>query len=332
MTYPQDPYGANPFTYDPLGRPPLPDPPVAPPTFQPPPPPPPVNTFATLSLVFAFVFAPAGAVLAHLGLGQIRRTGEAGRDRALVGMVLSYAIITSTVLAVLAWAVFAAVERNPTRTATPASPTTTAAVPPAPTVAPAAVASLLPGLEALKKLTDDPNLEAGGTRDHPARTDADGTIDRAECWGSLAAGIPDGYQLDAITGFRAADFSDNRSLLKSIKVVEAVVAFRDPAGAQAQLAQLLAGWRECGGLTLHVTTPAAGTVPYSLGTPTDDGNGISTLDLVPGGLQIRSTRAIAAKANVVVDLCVTYTGTTDGERPRQAAVGIAGLVLDKIPG
>ena len=81
-----------------------------------------------------------------------------------------------------------------------------------------------------------------------------------------------------------------------------------------------------------MTTPAAGTVPYSLGAPADAGNGISTLDLVPAGLQVRSTRAIAAKANVVVDLCVTYSGTTDGERPRQSAVGIAGLVLDKIPG
>ena len=33
-----------------------------------------VNTLATLSLVFAFVFAPAGAILGHLGLAQIRRT------------------------------------------------------------------------------------------------------------------------------------------------------------------------------------------------------------------------------------------------------------------
>lgn len=333
MTYPQDPYGSSPFSYDPLGRPPLPDPPIAPPTLGAPPRPPRTNAFATLSLVFAFLFAPAGAVLAHLGLRQIRRTGELGRDRALVGMVLSYAFITSTVLAVVAWAVFAAL--SPSRTAAPAPqtpPETAPAVAPAPTVAPAAVAALLPGLDALKKLTDDQNLEAGRTRDRPGRSDADGLIDRAECWGSLAPGTPDAYQVDAVAGFREADFSDNRSLLKSVKVVEAVAAFRDPAAADSQLAQLLAGWRQCGGLTLQVTTPAAGTVPYSLGAPADAGNGISTLALVPGGLQVRSTRAIAAKANVVVDLCVTYSGTTDGERPRQSAVGIAGLVLDKIPG
>lgn len=332
MTYPQDPYGSNPFSYDPLGRPPPPDPPAAPPTFVPPPRPPQTNAFATLSLVFAFVFAPAGAVLAHLGLRQIRRTGELGRDRALVGMALSYAFIASTVLAVGAWAVFAALRPSPT--AAPPSDTTAAApaAPPVPTVAPTDVATLLPALDALKKVTDDANLEAGRTRDRPGRSDDDGMIDRTECWGSLVPGAPDAYQGDAVAGFREAEFSDNRSLLKSVKVVEAVAAFRDPAAAESQRAQLLAGWRQCGGLTLGVTMPGAGTVPYSLGVPADAGNGISTLDLVPGGLQVRSTRAIAAKANIVVDLRVTYSGTTDGERPRQAAAGIAGLVLEKIPG
>jgi hypothetical protein len=39
------------------------------------------NTLATLSLVFAFLFAPVGAVLGHLGLSQIRRTGQRGRER-----------------------------------------------------------------------------------------------------------------------------------------------------------------------------------------------------------------------------------------------------------
>ena len=39
----------------------------------------PVNAFATLSVVFAFLFAPVGAAFGHLGLSQIRRTGERGR-------------------------------------------------------------------------------------------------------------------------------------------------------------------------------------------------------------------------------------------------------------
>ncbi len=332
MTNPQDPYGSNPFSYDPLGRAPLPGPPVGPPALAPPPPPcrPPVNTFATLSLVFAFVFAPAGAVLGHLGLAQIRRTGELGRDRALVGMALSYAFITSTVLAVVAWAVFAALSATSARTAAPAATTTTA--PPAPTVAPTAVATLLPGLDALKSITDDQNLEAGRTRDHPSRSDQDGAVDPPECWGSIGPGTPDAYPVDAIAGYHAEKFSDTRTLLKSVEVLQAVIAFRDAPAAQSRLEQVLSGWRQCGGSTVRVTIPAAGTIPYSLSAPADGGNGISTLDLVPDGLQIRSTRAIAAKANIVIDLCVTYSGTTDADRPRQSAVSIANYVLDKIPG
>jgi hypothetical protein len=56
------------------------------------------------------------------------------------------------------------------------------------------------------------------------------------------------------------------------------------------------------------------------------------MDLAPKGLQVRSARAIAAKANVVIDLYVSYSGTTDGIRPRQSAVSIATYALNKIPG
>jgi hypothetical protein len=81
-----------------------------------------------------------------------------------------------------------------------------------------------------------------------------------------------------------------------------------------------------------VTIPGAGTIPFSLSAPADAGNGITTMDLAPRGLQVRSARAIAAKANVIIDLYVSASGTTDGDRPRQSAVSIANYMLNKIPG
>jgi eukaryotic-like serine/threonine-protein kinase len=331
VTNPQDPYWQDPLSYDPLGRVPYPDPPVGPPVYTPPPAPPhrpPTNAFATLSLVFAFVFAPAGAILGHLGLAQIRRTGELGRDRALAGLALSYAFITLTVVALVAWATLAAFTSTSNRTAAPFTATT---APPLPTVAPDTIAALLPGLDALKDITGDQNLEAGPTRDHPGRPDGEETIDRPDCWGSIAPGVPDAYTVDAIAGYRAEKFSDARSFLKSIEIMQAVLAFRDPPTAQSQLAKLLSGWRACGGSTVGVAIQGVGPIPYSLSAPADGGNGISTMDLAPKGLQVRSARAVAAKANVVVDLCVTYGGTTDSDRPRQSAVSIASYILDKIP-
>jgi eukaryotic-like serine/threonine-protein kinase len=335
MTHPQDPFGYNPFTYDPLGRVPPASPPVPPPVFTPPPAPPyrpPVNPLATLSLVFAFVFPPAGAVLGRLGLAHIRRTGEPGRDRALAGLTLSYAFITLTVVALVGWATLAAVTSTSGRTAAPAPPTSSAAAPPAPTVAPTAMATLLPGVDDLKNITGDQNLEAGQTWGHPDRSEKEGSIDRAECWSTIAPGTPDAYTVDAIAGYRAAEFSDTRSLLKSTQVIEAAVGFRDPSAAQSQLQQLLSGWRQCGGSTVNVTIPGAGPIPFALSTPTDAGNGITVMNLAPKGLQVRSARVIAAKANVVIDLYVSASGTTDGTRPRESAVSIANYVLNKIPG
>src|SRR5271165_482722 len=129
----EDPSVTNPFSYDPLGRAPSGPPAEPPEEFPEPagPPSPRVNTFATLSLVYAFVFAPAGAILGHLGLSQIRRTGQQGRERALLGLTLSYAFIALAVVGLVVWATFAATSSN--QTATPTAATT---APPSPTVSP----------------------------------------------------------------------------------------------------------------------------------------------------------------------------------------------------
>ncbi|WP_142278082.1 sensor domain-containing protein, partial [Mycobacterium avium] len=78
--------------------------------------------------------------------------------------------------------------------------------------------------------------------------------------------------------------------------------------------------------------PGGQPIAMALSTPADAGNGITTLDLTPKGIQVRSARAVAAKANVVIDLNVSASGTTDSERPRLAAVSIANYILGKIPG
>lgn len=340
MTNPQDPYWHNPLSYDPLGRVPPPDveppaaqpPPMQPPPFTPPPAPapyrPPVNTMATLSLVFAFLFAPVGAILGHLGLAQIRRTGELGRDRALVGVTLSYIFIMLAVVALAGWATLAG--STSSHRAAPGSSTT--AGPPPPTVPPETIATLLPGLDALRNITADANLDVGPTWNSPGRSPDDGSIDRPECWESIAAGSPDAYTPGALAGYHAGEFTDTRSMMKSMQVIQGVAAFRDSGAAQAQLGTLLSGWHKCGGSTVTVSAPGGQPIPMSVSAPADAGNGITTLDLTPKGIQVRSARAIAAKANVVIDLNVSASGTTDSAAPRAAAVSIANYILGKIPG
>ena len=90
--YRGDPFGADPF--DPFTSAPAAAETPAPQQQE-------THTLATLSVVFAFVFAPAGLSLGHLALSQIHQTGQRGRDRALVGVTLSYVFITFVVVALL---------------------------------------------------------------------------------------------------------------------------------------------------------------------------------------------------------------------------------------
>ncbi|GGL92304.1 DUF4190 domain-containing protein [Micromonospora yangpuensis] len=61
------------------------------------------NVPAILSLVFAFVFAPAGIVLGHVAKRQIRRTGEDGEQLASWGLILSYVFTALYVLGCVGW-------------------------------------------------------------------------------------------------------------------------------------------------------------------------------------------------------------------------------------
>jgi hypothetical protein len=81
------------------------------PYYQPPPyygypPPRGTNTMAILSLVFAFVFAPAAIIMGHIARKQIRQTGEEGDGLALAGLILGYIFTGITVAFCLFYAGF----------------------------------------------------------------------------------------------------------------------------------------------------------------------------------------------------------------------------------
>lgn len=146
MTYggnPPDPFGGNPFGADPFGTSSAypGGQPATPPRWGVAPPPPgapqgEVNTLATLSVVFAVVFAPVGAVLGHVALAQITRSGQRGRQRALIGLTLSYVVIALTVIALVVWLILGrgpgSAPSAPTSTTTATTRPTAAQPPPPP--------------------------------------------------------------------------------------------------------------------------------------------------------------------------------------------------------
>ena len=89
----------------------------APADASPPPQSPPYNTFAVLSPILAILVPPAGVVLGHLALPQIRRTGERGWVAAICGLVLGYLLCA----ALLAAAIWFAVSSTRSTQATPAT-------------------------------------------------------------------------------------------------------------------------------------------------------------------------------------------------------------------
>ncbi|MGW0431455.1 DUF4190 domain-containing protein [Micromonospora sp. NPDC003197] len=64
-----------------------------------------MNVLAILSLVFAFVFAPAGIALGHIARKQIKQTGEQGDQLAFWGLILSYIFTGLYLIACCAWVV-----------------------------------------------------------------------------------------------------------------------------------------------------------------------------------------------------------------------------------
>jgi hypothetical protein len=330
-----NPVGHNPFEFNPFQSGPVGMPGPPPPMQAPTRPRDEANVLATLSVVFAFVFAPVGAILGHLGLSQIRHTGEKGRDRALVGVTLSYVFITVAVVALIVGATLA--DDSPTRVATPTTttaPTATTSTPPPPppTVAPADLEGLLPSLDDAKNITGDHDLTVNRTYRQITRDPNDGSIDRPECWTVFDEGAPDGYNVPAIAGFISIEYLDVRTATNTWQAAQGVAAFHDAAAAQAQLASLQSQWRQCGGSTLTATMSGY-SFKTAMSVPADAGNGITTIDLSALGLPlpILVARAIAAKNNVVIDVLASSSGVTI-DRLHQVALTITNSILGKIPG
>lgn len=50
------------------------------------------NTYALVAVILAFIVPIAGIIFGHLGLNQIKRTGDAGRGLALTALIYGYSV------------------------------------------------------------------------------------------------------------------------------------------------------------------------------------------------------------------------------------------------
>lgn len=61
------------------------------------------NTLSIASLIVAIFFPIIGAILGHVALGQIKKTGESGRGLALAAVIIGWTVTALALMALFVW-------------------------------------------------------------------------------------------------------------------------------------------------------------------------------------------------------------------------------------
>ena len=313
---PTGPYDGDWFAADPYPQPPVISAPPPPPRQK-------ANTFATLSVVFAFLFAPAGAVLGHLGLAQIRRTGQRGHDRAVIGLTLSYAFILIAVAALVIWTVVGREsERSSTVAASP-PPATSSATPDERLVTAAQLPKLLLSIDEVKQAVNAPSLAK--VEDASGLSGDQGlNATPRECVSSLFGGGASAYERTAARGaFTRAITGDGKDGV--ILLNETMATFENTAAATQLVSQVVGQWRGCAGKSVTLIVDG-NPLTLDVGQPIQQGTVMVLRNTLRGGVTgFSSDRAIAAKANVVIDL------DAQGYDLGDSLQTIADRILERVP-
>ncbi|WP_396893555.1 sensor domain-containing protein [[Mycobacterium] wendilense] len=279
--------------------------------------------------MFAFVFAPVGAVLGHLALGQIARTGERGRDRALIGVTLSYALIAVAVVGLTLSLIMASGPRDtssvtatspdgvvsPTQPTQPRAPGTRRPLP--------AAQPVLLSLEEVRSLLDMPGLSETQSGSGGGSGDAEGDADAspAECVGAVAPGIDTVYDRSGAVGFQRSSFSDTSS---ATMVEQLAAEFPTAAAARDFIAENRAQWRECAGKTFTVTS-SGGTLTWEIGTPGGTADRVTLDNTIATGPGVPQGRIMAVRGKTVIEVSLVSPLVAD------EAGSLADRILARIP-
>lgn len=290
--YPPNPYG-SPSPGQDWFAPATPRPYPAPLGMQPPGQPK-LNLFAVLSVAFAFLAPPAGAVLGHLGLRRIKRTGERGRTLAIIGTALSYPMTVLVIVGLVLWLVHGH-----------ASTTDTARKPVGPSSTAAPDSALL-GADQLTSLFSQPFDHQYPTRttggQHGLQDFSTTDPSHATCAGAVFPRARTTYRDHSVAGYAYQLWREPLPPLgKVIMVEEAVVAMDSAASAQQVLERATTEWKACDGTNVNFRASSA-NVDYTPEPVKDVRVTDSILTATVG--HVRSARALAVKDNVVVEAVV----------------------------
>jgi len=316
-TSPHAPYDGDAFHAGPNPQPPI---------IWAPTPARPINVFATLSVVFAFLFAPVGAVFGHVGLSQIRRTGERGRERAVIGLTLSYAFIFIAVVVLVIWTVMGMRQGRSSTLATspPAVPSSVSSVPGPPLVTAAQLPKLLLSIDDVKNAVNAPNLAK--VEESATLIGTKGiTATPPECLGAIFSSTAQAYRHSPFRGIfsRAITGQGQEGM---VILNETMSTFEDVTAATSFVSQVVGEWRGCVGKSVSLTEKGR-TITLDVGDPVASGTVMTLQNSLQGSLPgFSSDRAIVAKANVVIDM--DAQGFNMGDDLKK----LADQILARVPG
>ena len=289
-----------------------------------------VNELATLSVIVAFVFAPAGAVLGHLALSRIKRTGEPGRRRAIIGTTLSYLMTVLAVIALAAWQLW------------PTPPSPDAQIP---AVTPAQALLTIPELDRVMHATFRASSyapdSAGGPELLNSFTNVFEGEDYLRCAGAVYPVAQSTYQGGTVDAVAARSVAAGDGEHRYTGVDQSAVQLTSPAQAQRILEQATKQWQECEGTTLHWKIPNHSRISMAATISNVRlADGMLTATLQRGSrdssVYSPSARVLAVKDNFVIETDVSMYDLADTNDsigvtgPDAPGMQVARAILDKI--
>ncbi|STZ87735.1 lipoprotein lppR [Mycolicibacterium fortuitum] len=323
---PADPFGGQPFGG-------WPGPPSEPPVFHAPPPQArETNPLATLSIVFAFLFAPAGAVLGHVALSQIKRLHQQGRDRAIIGLALSYFILLLLVVALVVWLVLPR-ESNSSNVS----------------VSKHSIKDFLLSGPELGELFDQSfddlprSSSSGGFDRMPDATNPNAGAQPVDCVSPVTPADRNAYRSAGVTEFASQVWPNRLGVLdqRVLSVTEMLTTLPSVESAETLVEQLTQTWKRCEGQTVTfwgTRPPGAGYLTHKITDVRTEGP-VLAATIRFGRTEAPQTtpqaRAVMAKENFVIetevafydDVNTTRDGTAD---PQTSGIALAKAIADKI--
>ncbi|WP_082941456.1 sensor domain-containing protein [Mycolicibacterium peregrinum] len=305
-----------------------------PPTYQAPPPQqtPETNPLATLSIVFAILFAPAGAVLGHAALSQIKRFHQKGRDRAIIGLVLSYFMLLLAIVALVVWLIL------------PRGSDSSDAHAPGHSIKDYLLSGPEIGELFDQSFDDLPrSSSAGGFDRMPDASNPTAGAQPVDCVGPVAPADKNGYRSAGVTEFASQTWPNRSGVLdqRVLSVTEVVTVLPSVESAEALVEQLTQTWKRCEGQTVTywgTRPPGAGYLTHKITDVRTEGPVLAATILfgrTESPYTTPQARAVMAKDNYVIETEVAFydddnttrNGTAD---PQSSGVAVATAIADKI--